>query len=128
MLLPRFDLAVLVTATYPADPLDALRNIPDSGLRYLAADELSGGPAMDVLRRTLLHSPSSIRPEERSAYWILAARDEHYASALSATRQLAQLRFQESVRARAREFSIEMQVALVELESEGTLAPPTSAW
>ncbi|WP_394217000.1 hypothetical protein [Brachybacterium vulturis] len=128
MLLPRFGLAVLVTATYPADPLDALRDIPDSGLRYLTADELSGGPAMESLRRTLLESPSTVRPEERSALWILSARDEYYASALSAVRRLAELRFDESIRARSREFSVEMQVALDELETAAEMAPPTSAW
>jgi len=99
-----------------------------SALRYLRADELSGGPAMEALRRTLLDSPGSIRPEERSALWILAARDEYFASALSAVRRLAELRFDESVQARAREFSIEMQVALDDLESASMVAPPTSAW
>ncbi|GAA1491447.1 hypothetical protein [Brachybacterium sacelli] len=92
------------------------------------ADDLSGVPAMEALRRTLLDSPGLIRPEERSALWILAARDEYYASALSAVRRLAQLRFDESVRASAREFSFEMQVAVDELESASGLAPPTSAW
>jgi len=128
MLLPRFGLAVLVTATYPADPLDALRDIPDSGLRYLTADELSGGPAMEALRRTVMDSSSSIRPEERSALWVLAARDEFYPSAWSVVHRLAELQFNETVRACAREFSVEMQVTLDELESEGMLAPPTSAW
>ena len=118
----------LLSATYPADPADALCDTPASALRYSTADELTGGPAMEALRRTLLDSPSSIRPEERSALWILAARDEYYASALSATRRLAQLRFQETVRARAREFSIEMQVALDDLESASVVVPPTSAW
>lgn len=117
-----------LAASYPVDPAAALRDMPDSGLRCLFPDELSGGPAMKALRRTLLDSPGSIRPEERSALWILAARDEHYASALSAVRRLAELRFHESIRARAHEFSVEMQVALDELESEGTVAPPTSAW
>ncbi|MGP9843317.1 hypothetical protein [Brachybacterium sp. 107] len=117
-----------LAASYPVDPAVALRDMPTSDLRYLSADELSGGPAMEALRRTLLDSPSSLRPEERSALWILAARDEYYASALSATHRLAQLRFQETIRTRTRESSVEMQVILDELESEGVLAPPTSAW
>lgn len=117
-----------LAASSPVDPAVALRDMPDSGLRCLFADELSGGPAMEALRRTLLDSPSSLRPEERSALWILAARDEYYASALSAVRRLAELRFDESIRARAREFSIEMQVALDDLESAAGMAPPTSAW
>lgn len=117
-----------LAATYPADPVDALRDMPTSALRYLSADELSGGPAMEALRRTLLDSPSSIRSEERSALWILAARDEYYASALSAVRRFAELRFDESIRARAREFSVEMQVAFDELESATGMVPPTSVW
>lgn len=117
-----------LTASYPVDPAAALRDMPASGLRYLMTDELRGGPAVEALRRTLLDSPAALRPEERSALWVLAARDEFYASALSATRRLAELRFQETVRSRARGFSVEMQVALDELESEGTLTPPTSAW
>lgn len=117
-----------LAASYPVDPAVALRDMPDSGLRCLFPGELSGGPAMEALRQTLLDSPSSIRPEERSALWILTARDEHYASALSATHRLAQLRFQETLRAHAREFSIEMQVALDDLESASGVAPPTSAW
>lgn len=117
-----------LVATYPADPFDALRDMPTSALRYLSADELSGGPAMEALRWTLLDSASSIRPKERSALWILSARDEYYASALSAVRRLAELRFDESLRARARNFSVEMQVTLDELESAAEMAPPTSAW
>jgi len=117
-----------LAASYPADPVDALRDMPASALRYLTADELDGGPAMEELRRTLLDSPGLILPEERSALWILAARDEYYASALSAVRRLAELRFDESIRASAREFSFEMQVAVDELESASGLAPPTSAW
>lgn len=117
-----------LAASYPADPVDALRDMPASALRFLTADEFGGGPAMGALRRILLDSPGLIRPEERSALWILSARDEYYASALSAVRRLAELRFDESIRARAREFSIEMQVALDELESGAGMAPPTSAW
>ncbi|WP_263310028.1 hypothetical protein [Brachybacterium atlanticum] len=117
-----------LSATYSADPIDALRGMPDTSLRYLLADELSGGPAMDALRRTLLRSPASILPEERSALWVLGARDQFYPSALSAVRRLAELRFVEAVESRAREFAVEMQVTLDELESEGTGAPPTSAW
>ena len=45
---------------------------------------------MGALRRILLDSPGLIRPEERSALWILAAHDEYYASALSAVRRLAE--------------------------------------
>lgn len=117
----------LLSATYPSDPIDALRDLPDSSLRYLLADELSGGPAMDALRRTILDSPSEIRPEERSALWVLAAHDAFYPSALSTVRRLAELRFVETVESRAWEFAVEMQVTLDELESEGMSAPPTSA-
>lgn len=117
-----------LAVSYPVDPAVALRDMPTSALRYSSADELSGGPAMGALRRSLLDSPGLIRPEERSALWILSARDEYYASALSAVRRLAELRFDESIRARAREFSIEMQVTLDELESAAGMAPPTSAW
>lgn len=121
-------LGMLQSATYPADPIDALRDLQDKSLRYLTADELTGGPAMDALRRTLLDSPGSIRPDERSALWLLAAHDRFYPSALSAVRRLAELRFVETVESRAREFAVEMQVTLDELESEGMVAPPTSAW
>lgn len=121
-------LTVLGSAIYPADPADALRSMPDTKLRYLLADELCGSPAMDSLRRTLLDSPGSIRPEERSALWVLAAHDDFYPSALSAVRRLGELRFVETVESRARGFAVEMQVTLDELESEGTGAPPTSAW
>lgn len=117
-----------LAASYPTDPVDALRDMPASARRYLTADELDGGPAMEALRRALLDSPGLIHPEERSALWILAARDEYYASALSAVRRLAELRFDESIRVRAREFSIEMQVALDDHESASGMAPPTSAW
>lgn len=117
-----------LAASYPADPVDALRDMPASALRFLTADELGDGPAMESLRRTLLDFPSLVRPEERSALWILAARDEYYASALSAVRRLAELRYDESVRARAREFSVEMQETLDELERASGMAPPTSAW
>lgn len=117
-----------LAASYPADPVDALRDMPASALRFLTAEELGDGPAMEVLRRMLLKSPSLVRPEERSALWILSARNEYYASALSAVRRLAKLRFDESIRALARGFSVEMQVALDELESGAGMAPPTSAW
>lgn len=117
-----------LSATYSADAIDALRDMPTSALRYLSAAELSGGPAMGALRQTPLDSPSSRWHEERPALWILAAHDEHYASALSATRRLAQLRFDESVRSHAREFSLEMQMALDDLERASVAAPPTSAW
>ncbi|MFI8776554.1 hypothetical protein ACIGH6_05620 [Brachybacterium paraconglomeratum] len=120
--------SLLLSATYPADPVDALRDMPGTSLRFLTADGLSGGPAMDALRRTLLDSPGSIRPEERSALWVLGAHDRFYPSALSAVRRLAELRFVETVESRAREFAVEMQVTLDELESEGMVAPPTSAW
>jgi len=119
---------MLRSAAYPADPIDALREMPDSGLRYLREDELGGGPAMDALRRTLLDSPASIRPEERSALWVLAARDRFYPSALSVVRRLAELNYEATHESRSREFAVEMQVTLDELESEGMLAPPTSAW
>ena len=102
--------------------------MPDTKLRFLTVDELSGGPAIDTLRRTLLDSPGSIRPEERSALWVLAAHDRFYPSALPVVRRLAELRFVETVESRAREFAVEMQVTLDELESEGMVAPPTSAW
>lgn len=129
VLAPQVGLApTLLSARYPADPVHALRDMPASALRYLTADELGGEPAMGALRRILLDSPGLIRPEERSALWILSARDEYYASALSAVRRLAKLRFDESIRARARGFSVEMQVALDELESVSRMAPPTSAW
>lgn len=117
-----------LAASYPADPVDALRDMPASALRFLTADELGGKPAMRALRRSLLDSPGLIRPEERSALWILAAHDEYYASALSAVRRLAELRFDESIRALASGFSIEMQVTLDDLESGAGMAPPTSAW
>lgn len=120
--------SLLLSATYPSDPVDALRDQPDTSFRFLTTDELSGGPAMDALRRTLLDSPREIRPEERSALWVLAAHDAFYPSALSTVRRLAELRFVETVESRAREFAVEMQVTLDELESEGMGAPPTSAW
>lgn len=129
LLVPRLGLApLLLSASYPADPLDALRDMPGSGLCYLTVDELSGGPAMDALRRTLPNSPASILPEERTALWVLGGRDQFYPSALSAVCRLAELRFDETVEARAREFAVEMQVVLDELESASGLAPPTSAW
>lgn len=118
----------LRSAAYPADPIDALREMPDSGLRYLREDELGGSPAMDALWRRLLDSPASIRPEERSALWVLAGRDDFYPSALSAVRRLAELSYEATVESRAREFAVEMQVTLDELESEGMPSPPTSAW
>lgn len=120
--------SLLLSATYPADPIDALRDLADISLRHLTADELSGGPAMDALRRMLLDSPSEIRPEERSALWVLAAHDAFYPSALSTVRRLAELRFVETVESRAWEFAVKMQLTLDELESEGMSAPPTSAW
>lgn len=124
---PRAGLAHTITsATYPADPEDALRDLSNAGIRFLTEGDLRGGLAMETLRHDILVAPHTIRPEEWSALWVLAARDGLYGSALFSVQRLAELRLDESVRRRAWEFSVEMQVALDDLESATALVPPTS--
>lgn len=127
LLAPRSGLAQLLTSVdSPSDPVDALRDTSESEIRYLTEDDLRGGLAMETLRHDVLVAPAKIRPEEWSALWVLAARDGLYASALSSVRRLAELRLDETVRRRAHEFSVEMQLALDDLESTSVLVPPTS--
>lgn len=127
VLAPRTVLARRHTSvTCPSDPEVALREMPEAGIRYLTEDDLRGGLAMDSLRHDIFVAPHTIRPEEWSSLWVLAARDGLYASALSTVRRLAELRLDESVRRRAHEFSVEMQLALDDLESASFTVPPTS--
>lgn len=128
VLMPRVGLAhVLTSAQYPRDPEHALREISESGIRYLTEDDLDDGTAsMDSLRHDVLTSPATVRAEEWAALWVLAARDELYGSALVTTRKLAQIRLEETIQDRAREFSAEMQVSLDDLESMLDPSPPTS--
>lgn len=128
VLLPKVGLAhTLTSARYPSDPEYALREMPESGIRYLTEDDLrDGSAAMDALRHDVLGDPGSVRAEEWAALWVLAARDQLYGSALVTTRKLAQIRLEEIIAHRSREFSAEMQVSLEDLENTPSQPPPTS--
>ncbi|WP_341855865.1 hypothetical protein [Brachybacterium sp. GPGPB12] len=117
--LPKVGLAhTLTSARYPADPEYAAREMSESGIRYLTEDDLrDGSAAMDALRHDVLGDPRSVRAEEWAVLWVLAARDELYGSALVTTRKLAQIRLEEIIARRSREFSAEMQVSLEDLEN-----------
>lgn len=127
LLAPGYGLVEQVTSvTYPRDPEDALRAMPEAGIRYLSEDELRGDAAMEALHHDVLVRPGSIHAEEWAALWALAARDGLYPSALISIRELAQLRLREAARSGARVFSAQMQEAIEGFESALAQPPPTS--
>lgn len=119
-------LHALTTVEYPKDPLVALRDMPETGIRYLTEGDFRDDAALEALRHDVLARPESVRSEEWAALWVLAARDSLYGSALVTVKELAQLRLTENKRAGARQFSAQMQVALEGFESATQSPPPTS--
>ncbi|UQN30496.1 hypothetical protein [Brachybacterium kimchii] len=129
MLTPNVGAAyTLTSAVYPTNPEYALRDISTSGsgIRYLTEDDFAGEAAMEALRHDVLSLPESVGKEEWAALWVLAARNHLYASALVSIRKLAQLRLDQILKERRREFAAELQVCLEDLGDTSSQSPPTS--
>lgn len=116
-------------AVYPRDPQTLLDDLPpEARIRFLTEDDLrgDGSIAMTAMHKDVLESPSTILPAEWAVLWHLAARDELYASSLVTVNRLAEFRLDESLQDNHREFAVEMQLSLDDLERIPAKLPPTS--